>query len=531
MHSTNEASDGLQGRCSPNVLDSTQPFPEQLHASAEPDVEPQKQSLMRPAKFVTGSLMRHVVVMTLTSTIGMMATFSVLFLDMFFVSMLGDASYTAAVGLGSTIFELPFAGAIGTMVAASALVARTIGAGHLAAARQMTTNILLFAALIGLVLALVVFPLLDPLLSMLGASDGAKVHAFEYCQVLIPSLPLVFFEMCAGGILRAHGDAKRAMMGKLVGSLLNAALDPIMMFGFGWKLRGAAAATNLSRLANALIPVWFLHRHHGGFSRTSLSSFVTDTRRVCGIALPAFLSNLAMPLSATYVMHAMASFGTEAVGGASIVARLAPFAFGVVYSLSGALGPIIGQNAGACRFDRVLLAYKCSLVVLLGYVSCMSLLLLLLRAAIADMFGVQGVSRQLVYLFCGPLAPLWFFNGMIMAGNAACNNLRSPCVATAINWLSRSVGVVPFVTVLASPTRLGPSGVLVGKDIGAVFFSILSWVLVRQLIRMRSGKSLLQNQCTVTVGCGLGSCDGGGSGSSSSSSSGSGGYSSDSSGS
>ena len=499
-----EAGDGSYVSASP-TLDSSQPFPEPLQAPAEPDADPQKQSLMRPAKFVTGSLMRHVVVMTLTSTIGMMATFSVLFLDMLFVSMLGNTSYTAAIGFGSTIFELPFAGAIGTMVAGSALVARTIGAGHLAAARQMTTNILLFATLIGLVLALVVLPLLDPLLSLLGAGDDAKVYAIEYCQVLIPSLPLVFFEMCAGGILRAHGDAKRAMLGKLLGSLLNGVLDPILIFGLGWKLRGAAAASNLSRLANAPVPAWFLYRHHGGFSRTSLTSFVADARRVCGIALPASLSNLAAPVSAAYIMHAMAPFGKEAVAGVSIVARLAPFAFGVVYSVAGALGPVIGQNVGARRFERVLVAYNCSIVFLFGYVASISLLLLVLRGVLADIFGLHGLSRQLVFLFCGPLAPLWFFNGMIMAGSAACNNLKAPFVATAVNWLSKTVGVVPFVALLASPTRLGASGVLIGRDAGAVLFAILSWVLVRHLIRRRSAWRSAKSPCTVK-------CDVGGAG-------------------
>ena len=52
-----------------------------------------------------------------------------------------------------------------------------------------------------------------------------------------------------------------------------------------------------------------------------------------------------------------------------------------------------------------------------------SALLFALRGPIADLFQAEGLTRDLVYLFCGPLALLFFFNGVIFVGNAVCNNL------------------------------------------------------------------------------------------------------------
>jgi Na+-driven multidrug efflux pump len=77
------------------------------------------------------------------------------------------------------------------------------------------------------------------------------------------------------------------------------------------------------------------------------------------IALPAILTQLAStPLGQAVVTRAMASFGEAAVAGMAIVGRMTPVAFGVIFALSGAIGPVIGQNFGAGRMDRVRQAWR-----------------------------------------------------------------------------------------------------------------------------------------------------------------------------
>ena len=63
------------------------------------------------AKFLTGSLFRHIAVMSLTSSVGLMAVFLVDFIDMIFISMLGKAELAAAIGYAGAI--LFFTGSFG----------------------------------------------------------------------------------------------------------------------------------------------------------------------------------------------------------------------------------------------------------------------------------------------------------------------------------------------------------------------------------------------------------------------------------
>ena len=72
--------------------------------------------------------------------------------------------------------------------------------------------------------------------------------------------------------------------------------------------------------------------------------------------------------------------------GMAIVGRLTPVAFGILFALSGAVGPIVGQNFGAKKFDRVLQAFWCGLLFVAGYVAVASLILYLLRDIIIVLF-------------------------------------------------------------------------------------------------------------------------------------------------
>jgi Na+-driven multidrug efflux pump len=156
-------------------------------------------------------------------------------------------------------------------------------------------------------------------------------------------------------------------------------------------------------------------------------------------------------------------------------------AFGVIFALSGAIGPIIGQNFGAGRMDRVRRTLFDGLIFTALVILLVSALLFLLRAPIADAFNAEGLTRDLVFLFCGPLALLWFFNGMIFVGNAICNNLGRPFWSTVVNWGRHTVGTIPLALWMGQ--YWGAQGVLVGQALGGVIFGLAAVWLALLAIR------------------------------------------------
>ncbi|WP_430450214.1 MATE family efflux transporter [Rhodophyticola sp.] len=437
------------------------------------------------AKFLTGNLFRHISIMSLTASIGLMAVFLVDFIDMIFIAMLGKAELAAAVGYAGAILFFTTSFGIGMAIAGGALVARALGEGDAMLAQRRATNSLIFGVAFGAVFSAIVWVNLHGLTALVGASGQTQDLAVQYLRIIIPSLPFLLVGMVGGAILRAHGDARRAMMATIYGGLVNAVLDPILIFGLDLELTGAALASVAARVtiaATALIPIL---RHHGGFGQPDLPGLRADLSPVVTLAFPAILTQLATPVGQAYVTRSMASYGEEAVAGMAIVARLTPVAFGVIFALSGAVGPIIGQNFGARDAARVRRAYWDGLIFTALVVILVTAVLFALRGPIADLFSASGITRDLVFLFCGPLALAFFFNGMIFVSNAAFNNLGHPYYSTWINWGRHTAGTIPLVIVFS--VWFGAAGVLIGQAVGGVLFGLVSLWLALRVIAKQEG--------------------------------------------
>lgn len=432
------------------------------------------------AKFLTGNLFRHVTVMSLTSSVGLMAIFAVDFVDMIFIAMLGKAELAAAVGYAATILFFTTSFGIGMAIAAGALVARALGAGDAVLAAERRTHALTYGVVFGIAFSVLVWMNLSPIVALLGATGQTAELAVSYLRIVLPSLPFLMIGMMGGAILRAHGDAKRAMMATIYGGLVNAVLDPILIFGLDLELTGAALASVAARVviaATALLPII---KHYGGIGRPSIGGLWRDLPPIAAIAFPAILTQLATPVGQAIITRAMAEFGEMAIAGMAIVGRLSPLAFGVIFALSGAVGPILGQNFGARDYDRVRVGLQSALWFTGIVIVTISAVLFVLRAPIADLFSATGVTRDLVYLFCGPLSLLFFFNGVLFVANATFNNLGHPFYSTFLNWGRNTLGMIPLVLLGAS--AMGAQGVLIGQALAGVIFGILAWILARRVI-------------------------------------------------
>lgn len=433
------------------------------------------------AKFLTGNLLRHVTVMSLTASVGLVAVFAVDFVDMIFISMLGKAELAAAIGYAGAILFFTSSFGIGMAISAGALVARALGQDNEGLARQRATNSLILGTVFGAIFAALVWFNIPRLAALMGASGETLVLATTYLRIIIPSLPLLIVGMVGGAILRAHGMARASMMATLWGGAVNAVLDPILIFGLDLELTGAALASVAARLTMGLVALRPILRDLGGLEWPTLPGLMGDLRPVLAIALPAILTQFATPVGQAYVTRSMAEYGEGAVAGMAVIGRLIPVAFGVIFALSGAVGPIIGQNFGAGQSERVRGAFRDALIFTGCVVVGVSALLFALRQPLVWLFEADGITLQLLFLFCGPLALAFFFNGVIFVANAAFNNLGHPYYSTWTNWGRHTLGTIPFVFVFGA--WLGAPGVLIGQAVGGVVFAAIAFWLALRVFR------------------------------------------------
>lgn len=421
--------------------------------------------------FTHGSLMRHVAVMTATGSVGLIAIFAVDVLSLYWVSRLGVESYKAAIGYSSQLSFVLMSVNIGLTIAISARVSRLLGAGDRPAARRMAASGLLLTFLTTIVLSTWLWIFRDVALDrFMHARGEAATTASALLAVIIPANVPMGLGMALSGVLRAAGDAKRAMYVTLAGGVVTAFTDPLLIFGLGLGVQGAAWATVISRLVFLAVGLSGAVRVHNLVGRPRFGALPEDIRALAGVGLPSILANLATPISAIFVTRVWSDFGEATVAGGAIVDRVIPLAFSVIFALTGSIGPIIGQNYGARLFPRVQRALTDSFMLAVGYALVAWAVLALLAPVIVTGFGAQGQSADFVMLFCRWGALAWVFITCLFVANTAFNNLGFAVMATLFNWGRATMGTIPFV--LMGAKWGGVPGAMVGLIAGAAIFGL-----------------------------------------------------------
>ena len=235
-------------------------------------------SIVKPGRFTEGSTLRHVLVMTATGSVGLMAIFVVDLLSLFYVARLQNPNLTAAVGFATQVLFFFTSLNIGLTIAIGALVSRALGAGMKPAARRLSASGLVQVFVAAVAVTLAVMPFRGDILYLFGARGEALEVGTAYLAWTIPATLFLAFGMAFASMLRAVGDARRAMYVTLFGGVATAIFDPIFIFGFGLGVQGAAIVTVISRIVIAGVGLYGTVVIHDLVARPRLN----DAFPICG---------------------------------------------------------------------------------------------------------------------------------------------------------------------------------------------------------------------------------------------------------
>ncbi len=412
-------------------------------------------------RFLSGSTMGHVVRMTLAGSVGVMFMFLIDAANLFWISLLGVERLIAALGFAWTIQFFAISVGIGFGVAATATVSHLIGRSDRAEARRQASVCGIAAFVVQFCVAALILWFRADLLALMGASGETARAASRYLLISVPSLPVMALGMIGSAVLRAEGDGVRAMMVTVTSGLVSMVIDPVLIYGLGFGLDGAAFALATARVLSASLSVYFVVGHHDLVGRIGWRDF----RRLLGpfvlVALPVVLTQLSTPFGNYVVTTAISGFGDSAVAGWAVVARLTVLAFGGLFALSAAIGGIFGQNFGAVLYDRVVWVFRDALVFCLIYTLAAWGLLWLLTDTLTRAFSLDFEAARVVAAFTHVGALGWVFTGGMFVANAAFNNTGHPLWSTAWNWLRD--GVLLFPAILLFSRGFASPGAIYGQ--------------------------------------------------------------------
>ncbi len=326
-----------------------------------------------------GSVTKHLLHMSAFMAVSMVAQTLYLLADLYWVGHLGKEAI-AAVGVAGNMTMIVLALTQMLGVGTTTLISQAAGKKDQPHAELVFNQSFMMSILIALALGICGFLLMNPYCNSLSADAVTAKLAKSYLLWFIPALLLQFPLVALGSALRATGIIKPTVALQVLSVLLNIILAPLLIFGIGpWPrlgVTGAALATFISILiADVMMVIYFEKKYH--YLRFRFPMFRPQTNiwsKMLGIGVPAGAEFVLLFVYIMIVYAIIRGFGPAAQAGFGVGARVMQALFLPVVALAFAVAPVVGQNFGGRRPDRV----RRSVYSGIGIASAMMLILTLI---------------------------------------------------------------------------------------------------------------------------------------------------------
>jgi len=447
------------------------------------------------ATLTTGPIGRTLISLTAPMVFGIFAIVAFNLVDTYFVGKLGT-QYLAAMGFILPVVMFVGSIALGLGIGTSAVVSRAIGEGNHERVIRLSTDSLVLAVLIVAFFVVIGLLTIDPLFTALGATPELLPLIREYMTIWYVGMIFVVVPMVGNNVLRASGDTLTPGIIMCVAAVVNTVLDPILIFGWAGmpalKLKGAALATVFARATTLTLSLSILHfrKRMLSFALPRLAHLWESWKRVLYIAIPTAATNVLMPLSMGIITRLASQFGDSAVAAVGVGAKIDAFALLLIIALRSVLVPFVGQNWGAQKSDRVLLAQRHSYRFSFCWGLFAMAVLIVAAAPIARLFSKQPevVSNIVLYLRIVPLS--YGLLGISFLVVTVFNAVNRPFTAAGINLSRVFLLFVPLA--IAGARIFGFKGLLCGITVANIVAGCgaLLWIHTSLNEEMKLGSSL-----------------------------------------
>jgi putative MATE family efflux protein len=408
--------------------------------------------------------------------------------DTFFVGQAYGTESVQAIGGLSIAFPIQmvimaFGVVLGT--GGSSIISRALGSKELEKAERTLGNVFSLSLILSILISIPCLLFLDGILGIFGATPGIMPYAVEYLEYIILGAIFFVFGVAVQNIVRAEGNARLAMNAMLIAAGLNIILDPILMFGFGMGVQGAAIATVLSQ---AVSSVWLLQYCLKGkgavhFKSRYLKPELKIVKEIGSIGVGSFVMQVSASVMMIFVYNALATYGGDvAIAVFGTIIKVNSFIFLPLLGMAFGLQPIVGYNYGAKQFGRIAEAVKLTLMATMSFGTFGLIMIYLFTGQILGLF-----SADPQYLDVGKHAVRIMLLGMPLIGL----NVVSMTVFQALGKarpsfllsLSRQVlFLIPLVVILPGYFEL--DGVWAAYPISDLLAFLLSGYLLLRVYRI-----------------------------------------------
>ena len=296
-----------------------------------------------------------------------------LFVDTFWTSGLGSAA-SSAISTVAPFYAMVAAFGVGLGVAASANVSFSIGRKDLDKASALAGNILMLGILVSVLVSSLILVLYNPIMEFMDADDVREL-GFDY---VLPCALMSWAQILnniVAGLLRAEGGGRKSMAVLISAAAFNLILDPILIYGLGLGLVGAAFATMVSALVATIVGLnWYrVGAMNISLTRGSFRMTKENVKDIFSVSLPrtaeSLINNVIIIVQRVFII---ACAGTIGVMYMNMPWRFIGLSMVPAQAIGAALIPVCSAALGQSRPDKMLLGMRYSAKLVIAVISVMT---------------------------------------------------------------------------------------------------------------------------------------------------------------
>jgi putative MATE family efflux protein len=302
-----------------------------------------------------GPIASTIIRLALPMMISMLAQIIYNLTDTFFVGQTGNPDMIAGILITFPLFIL--SQGIGNIfgVGASNYISRKLGENNPDEAKRTNAVAFYTNILTGILFMIVILLFKTSLLHLIGTSNATFRYADDYFSIIAFFLPFSMLNIALAGQIRSEGAVNRAMIGMVLGIILNIILDPFFILILNWGAAGAAWATVIGNIVSvSYFIIYFLSKQ----SLLSISPRQCKPNKrmyleIIKIGIPASLSNVIMSVVLILNNIIAAGYGDHVVAGSGINLRIVSVCYTMIMALAMGFQPFAGFNYGAKNYKRL----------------------------------------------------------------------------------------------------------------------------------------------------------------------------------
>ena len=307
--------------------------------------------------------------------------------DTYFVSSLGTYA-TGAVGVNSGIDNIITLAGSFIAAGASSYISRLLGAKKDEHANRVASTAFFSSLLTGLLILFICLLFAEPLVRLLGATDLILDYTLDYARYVFYAAPFMASSYVLVNCLRAEGSSTLAMIGMCTSAVLNIILDPIFIFYFNWGVKGASAATAISKFVSFCVMIYpFLRGRTMLRLRLKHISYTKDVvPEILKMGSPSLFRTGLNTLSAIVLNRVAGGYSESTLAAVSVCNRIMMLPFSICLGLGQGYQPVNGFQVGARRWDRVKKGFRTASFISVGSVLVISALCFIFTKQVIGLF-------------------------------------------------------------------------------------------------------------------------------------------------